>query len=207
MKDSLELYKKFHSSRNMERKGLFNSLKKKYSISSVLYPGSSIHITPSFFFKRVVYVDNYKQAPNFFKNPEVVEFINKQKIYNETHIVIYHDADYTTDFGENNESFDMLLSQYAGFISQACKKYLKIGGLLVVNDSHGDASMAYLDKDYELIGIYERLSDDNYSISEKNLTSYFIPKKRKVTKRIVIQMNKGPSYTFSPSGYIFKRVS
>ena len=59
---------------------------------------------------------------------------------------------YTAGFAEAEKSFDLLISQYAGFVSQHCKKYLKIGGILLVNNSHGDASMAKLDDDYKFVG-------------------------------------------------------
>ena len=36
---------------------------------------------------------------------------------------------------------DVLLSQYAGFISEPCKGYLRAGGVLVANNSHGDARL------------------------------------------------------------------
>lgn len=44
-----------------------------------------------------------------------------------------------------SESFDLLISLYAGFISEACGHLLRIGGLLLVNSSHGDAAIAALD--------------------------------------------------------------
>jgi len=37
--------------------------------------------------------------------------------------------------------------------------------------------MASLDTDYKLIAVYNRKSDDNFSISDKNLEQYLIPKK------------------------------
>ncbi|MFX0037200.1 MAG: hypothetical protein ACFE9I_16330 [Candidatus Hermodarchaeota archaeon] len=40
---------------------------------------------------------------------------------------------------------------YAGFVSQSCKEYLKVGGILLTNNSHGNASMAYIDDDYQFI--------------------------------------------------------
>ena len=36
-----------------------------------------------------------------------------------------------------DRSVDLLISQYAGIISQPCKRYLKPGGYLLVNNSHG----------------------------------------------------------------------
>ena len=76
-----------------------------------------------------------------------------------------------------SKEFDLVISQYAGFVGQAAKPYLKKGGLLVCNDSHADASMASIDPDFELIAIYRRKADDKFSISDKNLGEYLKPKK------------------------------
>jgi hypothetical protein len=37
--------------------------------------------------------------------------------------------------------------------------------------------MASIDPDYTLVAIYNRKSDDDFSISEKDLDKYLIPKK------------------------------
>ena len=208
MKNNFFLYSKYHSSREDERLGLFSALNEKYKIKKVLYPGSFVHITPSLAFPHVVYVDSYNKAATFHQNPEVLIYIKKHKIYSQNSTVIFHKADYTKNFEEKEKSFDLLLSQYAGFISRSCRKYLKIGGLLVTNNSHGDASMAFLDKGFKFIGIYNRRSDKKYSLSDKNLDSYFVPKKKglKVTRKYLEETQQGVGYTKSPSGYIFRRI-
>lgn len=207
-KDPLASYKKYHSDRDNERIGLFTALNEKYSIESALYPGSFTHITPSFVFPRLVYVDSYKAAKKFFDQTEVLDYISTRKQYKQKPSVEFHHSDYAKDFGVQKESFDLLISQYAGFISQACKKYLKKGGLLVANNSHGDASMAFLDPDYKFVAVYNRKSDDKYTISEKNLETYFVAKSQKVviTKEQLEKTMQGIGYTKSPSGYIFKKV-
>jgi hypothetical protein len=87
------------------------------------------------------------------------------------------------------------------------KKYLKKDGILVCNNSHGDASMASIDHDYELVAVYNRRSDEKFSLSEKNLTEYLIPKqKREITKEYLQKTMKGIGYTKSPSGYIFRKI-
>ena len=46
---------------------------------------------------------------------------------------------------------------------------------LLVTNSYGDASMASLDSDYELVAVYNRRKAA-YTISEKNLNACFTPK-------------------------------
>ncbi len=208
MKNPLEEYSKYHSDRDNERIGLFTEIVKKYHPQKALYAGSYTHITPSFVIPHVVYVDSYKKAQKFFDRDEVLAYIKERKVYPEDPTVIFHLSDYTKDFGEEENSFDLLISQYAGFISQACKKYLKIGGILATNNSHGDASMAFLDDDYEFIGVYNRKSDTCYTISKENLEAYFVPKKmdKEITKEYLEEIQRGIGYTKSPSGYLFQRA-
>lgn len=107
---------------------------------------------------------------------------------------------------EQLESFDLLISQYAGFVSQCCKKYLKPGGLLVANNSHGDASMASIDKSFEFIGVIYN-SNKLYRFTRRNLDKYFIPKKKtvKITKEYLEKTMKGIGYTKTASAYLFKK--
>ena len=35
------------------------------------------------------------------------------------------------------------------------ERYLKVGGILAVNNSHGDAGLASIDPDYEFIGVIQ----------------------------------------------------
>lgn len=107
---------------------------------------------------------------------------------------------------EENESVDLLISQYAGFISQYCTPYLRVGGLLLVNNSHGDASMASIDPRYELTGVVNR-RQGKHRINVKNLDTYLIPKSAQpITKTYLEKIQRGVAYTKSPSMYIFKRI-
>jgi hypothetical protein len=207
MKNSLEIYKKHYVYKDDERLGLFLKLAEKYEVKNVLYPGSFVHITPSLVFPRVVYIDSYKKSADFFKDQTVYFYIQENKAYSQEAQVIFRKSDYSKDFGEREVSFDLLISQSAGSVSQACKQYLKIGGLLLVNNSHGDASMASIDSDYKLIAVYNRRKN-KYTLSEKNLNLYFIPKSdTKVTKAYLEKTQRGIGYAKTASGYIFERVN
>ncbi len=158
-KDALALYHKYHLDRADERLGMFECIAKHFDVERVLYPGSFVHATPSFVFPMVTYVDMEKRAKQFFATPELQQLIAQRKIYAQEAQVQFVHQDYATQLPERDESFDLLVSQYAGFISQHCKRYLKIGGWLLANNSHGDAGMAYLDENYELVGVVKRRSD------------------------------------------------
>ena len=103
--------------------------------------------------------------------------------------------------------FDLLISQYAGFISNACKDYLKIGGYLLVNNSHGDAGLASIDEDYNLISTVHKVKG-KYQLSDTSLEKYFVPKKDvEVTKELLFKTRKGVGYKKTAPLYVFQRVS
>lgn len=202
------LYKKYHIDKDYTSIGLFRELNKKFNIKKVFYPGSHVHITPSLIFPHVVYADSFRNTFKFFEDPYVLEYINENKEYSEDVTFKYYQQDYTKPFEELTKEFDLVISQYAGFVGQAVKRYLKKEGILVCNNSHGDTSMAFLDKDYELVAVYRRLTDDKFSISSKDLDQYFIPKKGLHPPRKEILKNmRGVAYIKSPSGYIFRKLS
>jgi hypothetical protein len=205
-KKPLDLYQEYFIDHDFERLDLFHQLAEKYPVQRVLYPGSFVHITPSFVFPFTTYVDSDKRAHKFFQSPGLGDFIEARKIYPQKAVFNFHAADYREPFCEADKSFDILISQYAGFVSQHCKSYLKIGGILLVNNSHGDAGMASIDRDYALIGVIIRRSG-NHRISEKNLDTYFIPKMPINNIREVLEKTqKGIGYTRTASSYLFRRI-
>ena len=201
-----ELYKKHFVEKSFERKELFNDIRTKYQCTSVLYPGSFIHITPSFYFPKVVYVDTDSQAKRFFKDiGDVKNIIESNKIYHEESNLIFYGQSYLKPLKIPEESIDLLISQYAGFVSLHCKKYLKKGGILLVNSSHGDAAMARLDSEYKFIAVVKK-QGESYRIIEKDLDSYFIPKKPiKVTRNYLEKIQKGIGYTKHAESYVFEK--
>jgi hypothetical protein len=190
-----------------ERSELFNLLKNKFNIIRALYPGSALHITPSFFFPETVYIDTYSKAKSFFKMNGLNSFIARNKRYEPEPIVRYYPSDYKDKISEKDNYFDLLISQYAGFISKYCKRYLKLGGFLVVNNSHGDASMASIDNNFEFFAVLN-LRNRKYYYSQKNLEQYFIPKKSiLITEEYLERRQRGVGYKKTATNYLFKRVN
>ena len=203
----ISLYEKNHIIKHDERLGLFQQLNKEYSIKKVLYPGSYAHITPIFVFPMVIFNDVYKKLESFYDSDEVYNYIKKRRSYSEESVYSYINADFNTPFLVKEEEFDLLISQYSGFISRACKQYLKIGGILVVNNSHGDASMASISPDYEFIAVINKRGN-NFTLSTQNLEKYFIPKKDiKISEQFLEKHQHGVGYTKTATNYIFKRIS
>jgi hypothetical protein len=208
MRTTEEIYQKYFIDNNLERKDLFEALNAEYSIGNALYPGSFTHITASFYIPEVVYVDTDKQAKRFFKDCESVKvLIDLNKMYPQESIFNFIGENYSAPLYLKDESFDFLISQFSGIISRYCKNYLKIGGLLLANNSHADAGVAHLDEDYELVAVTNEVNGRT-KITADDLKSYFVPKgTTKPTIESLMKSGKGIKYTKTADNYIFKRVN
>jgi len=201
------LYKKYHVDRDYESLSLFEQVSEKYNIKSFLYPGCYVHITPSLCIPRGVYVDTELPAKKFFDDPSVVEYIESKKSYPETPQVSFYHQSYNDPIDEPEESFDLIISQYAGFISEPTKKYLKKGGILLVNNSHGDAGLASIDPDFKLVAVTNN-RDGKTVLSERDLDQYFVPKKAvEITPEYLKELERGVGYTKAATNYIFEIIN
>jgi hypothetical protein len=183
-----------------DRKALYSLIEKSYHIKTALYPGSYIDISASLVIPNVTYIDNFKGAIKFFQHmDEIKDYIILNKQYDEAQVIQFFGIDY-------NESIDMsevdlIISQFAGFVGQATKKYLRKGGILLCNDSHGDATLAYVDDDFEFIGVIDSCNQ----IVSSGLDKYFkFTKEKDIDIHIVRSTMKGPKYKLQPSNYIFR---
>lgn len=185
-----------------DRKDLYESVSRKYDVKRVLYPGSHIDIAPSLVIPHAIYVDNFKGAFKFFRKIELIkEYINQNKEYDAPCDIVFLGQDYTETL--DIELVDLIISQYAGFVGQATKKYLKTGGILLCNDSHGDATLARFDDDFEFIGVIGK----NNKIIRTHLDTYFVlPKSRQVDLAKVNEQMKGPKYKITAENYIFRKI-
>jgi hypothetical protein len=205
--NAIQAYKHYYIDRDYEQVDLFRILKNEYGIKKVIYPGSYIHISPSFIFPDVVYIDSDKNAKMYFQGNDLIHLVNSKKEYTEDPKITFFGLSYENHIEELELKFDLLISQYAGFISSACKDYLRIGGYLLVNNSHGDAGLASIDENYQLVSTVHK-AKGKYRLSQASLDKYFIPKKDiVVTKELLFKTRKGVGYIHVAPLYIFKRVS
>lgn len=185
-----------------KRVDLYREISNRFGISKALYPGSHIDISPSFVIPEVVYVDNFRRTIKFFRNLDSIKtWIDKNKEYDRNCDISFFGQDYSAEL--NIEPVDLIISQYAGFVGQATKKYLKVGGVLLCNDSHGDATLSRFDDDFKFIGII----DENNLFSDSDLDKYFIMPKGKTVNLIKVKENMcGPKYSKTAPNYIFRKI-
>jgi len=202
-----KLYHDHFIAKSDERTELFRILSEKFDLQRGLYPGSFTHITPAFYIPEMVFVDTDKRCPRFFADGDLLDYIAARKQYPQAATIQFHRADFSTEIAEPLHSFDLLLSFYAGFISDYCTRYLRPQGILVVNNSHGDAPLAYLNPQYQLIGVVNRRAE-RFTLSFDDLASYFQPKSGKPLHReTLLETGRGPAYTKAPYAYIFQKGS
>ena len=132
----------------------FRQVRDALDCKRVLYPGCYLHITPSLVFSSVCYVDSMRGTSRALTEPALIEYIDQNKEYPGGSFRQVYQADHASFNDEPDEAFDLLISLNAGAISQTCKRFLKPGQFLLVNDGHHDASRAHVDPDYQLAGFF-----------------------------------------------------
>lgn len=190
-----------------DRKRLFTAVREHVGDGRVLYPGSYVDVAASCVFSDVVYVDMDRRANRFFEDVDGVrEIIDAEGGPPAAQFEFIH-SDYTADLGLEPASFDLLVSLYAGFISEACGDLLRVGGTLLVNPSHGDVAMASIDERFELSGVVTHRSG-TYRARTEDLDSYLIPKKSiDLTVEFLHDHGRAIAYTKSVFAYLFTRVA
>ncbi len=191
-----------------DRLRLFSAISTALDVSTVLYPGAYVDVAPSFVFDDVTYLDTDSRAARFFSDTDGVnEIIAQHRGTDSAADWRFIQADYTTDLELPAEHFDLLVSLYAGFISEHCTRHLRPGGFLLVNPSHGDAAMASIDPNYQLFAAITSRSG-TYTVRRDNLNAYLIPKKpTTITADMLHQTGRGIGYTKPAFAYVFQRAN
>jgi len=196
-----------------DRIRLFEALSTAIDPDSILYPGSYVDIAPSVFFDDVEYVDTDKRAAVFFGERDGVRdliarkrsAIGGDRASTDEFRVGFQHTDYSGHLPVDDASVQLLVSLYAGFVSEHCTRYLAPGGWLLANNSHGDASMASLDPQYDLTAVVTH-REGRYRIRTDDLDSCLVPKKGEPpTVDELHQSGRGVAYTTSPFAYVFRR--
>ena len=205
MKDKTKALWEKQDQHKGDRWRLFQAVSAALPVRRVLYAGSYVDVAPSFVYDDVTYVDMDKRAAAFFADTEGVRQIIGDHGGNVGGRFVFAHGDYRSlDFEPN--SFDLLISLYAGFISEPCGRFLRIGGHLLVNSSHGDAALAALDPRFKLNAVVTA-ANGRYRVTDQNLDSYMVPKKQQtITRESLMKSGRGIAYTKSPFAYVFERL-
>ncbi len=156
----------------------------------------------------MTYVDVDRRAGRFFEDEGgIADLLAEHGVDPDHHAVRFVHADYSGDLDLADRSFDLLVSLYAGFVSEHCTRYLRLGGFLLVNPSHGDAAMASLDSRFRLRGVVVSRSG-GYSVRTGELDTYLLPKRDvQITVEFLHGTGRGVAYSRSSFAYLFERVA
>ena len=201
-----KLWEKQHGSVG-DRRSLFGAVADAIDAEDVLYPGSYVDLTPSLIWPSVTYVDIDRRANQFFGDEAgVQELLIESGVERDLHEVRFVHSDYSHDLALEEQSFDLLVSLYGGFISEHCTEYLRIGGFLMVNPSHGDAAMASIDPRYRLCGAIDSIGD-RFAVETDDLDTHLVPERDvDITIESLHESGRAVKYTKSPFGYLFQRI-
>jgi hypothetical protein len=192
----LEVYEQFVVTPGLERTGLLEALRGRFEREpAVLYPGCFVHVTASFFFQHVVYVDRNEVAAELFDGEGPLQLVNDHKRYAQAPYLRFIRADFTRPLPLVDESMDLLLALYAGGISRSCKRYLRYGGHLLTNDHLGDAAEAAADGELELVAVAEERRGA-VRFTEGELSGYLAPR----------PSSGRPEYQRRADYYLFRRA-
>lgn len=188
-----------------DRHRLFLAVAEAVEAGRVLYPGSWCDVAASFVWPSVTYVDNDRRAARFFHDVDGVREIVVAAGGSVDSEIRFLSADYTEPLPFEPESFDLLVSLYSGPLSGACTPFLRVGGTLLANASHGDVALASIDERYELAGVVLGYGD-GYRVARDDLASHLVPKRPiEVTRELIEQTGRGVAYTKSAAAYLFRR--
>lgn len=198
-------YEKQYRNIGFERAGLFKLIREIYHCTEVLYPGSSVHITPSFYFPHVVYVDRSQAAIDFFANQTAVHtYINRKKTYKRSTYIRFIAQDYAGDLPLPEGSFDLLLALFAPRVMHTCHKYLKKGGLLVTNIFQDEALVAAASLALGFLSMVQ-YQKKAYALVEDAPEKWLNAANTGKTKRYLQQASIGYEYVEAENYFIFRK--
>jgi hypothetical protein len=197
-------YQSQYTDLRFERAGLFQAILDRYPCKEVLYPGCSIHITPSLFFSHVVYIDQSEQAARFFAGESIIlDYINLHKHYRRSAYIRFIRQDYSKPLPLREGAFDLLLALFAGGISRSCKRYLKRGGLLISNNHQNNAGEALGDQELRLIALI-KFESSRYIIKDAGMEGIKIPAHNSY-KNALRNSSGNVEYVEHETYYVFER--
>ena len=190
-----------------DRSSLFAAVADGWGVRSALYLGSYLDLAPSTAIASVTYVDVDKRAAAFFAYRELLESeLEGHRRPGAGEWIEFVHQDYTEPLPLQDGSFELMISLFTTPGWQHCKRYIKPTGLLLANASHGEASLAALDPDLQLVAAVLE-SDSSYTLTTANLDTYLVPKQAHHANTEHIRASgKGIKYTKDAFAYLFQRI-
>lgn len=188
-----------------DRSPIFREVVARWQVARALYPGSYVDLSPSVAIPSVTYVDTDRRAARYFADADALrsDLAGRADPGAATEIRFLH-ADYTAGLPLPGSGFDLLISLYAGPVWDHCRRHLRPGGLLLANTSHGDASLAALDPDLELVAVAVR-AGDSWAVVSERLEHHLVAKDpSRNDPEAIRRSGRGIAYTRPAFAYLFR---
>ena len=186
-----------------DRSQMFQCVADKWPLNKVLYLGSYVDISPSMVWRAVTYLDTDKRAKKFFEDHErVLGQLSGRKYEPEPPDIRFVHDDFNGYPELSPQSFDMVISLYSGPLVSAALPYLMAGGKLLVNNSHGDASLAILNPELQPAGCI-KFREGQYRLVTENLDGYFSFKGTPPTQESVYSSGRGAALSKTSFALVF----
>lgn len=188
-----------------DRSGLFAALADGWPIDRALYPGSYVDLSPSTALRSVTYVDTDARAARFFRDTDLVRHELAGRTRPGAGVEVrFLAADYTQPLDVPDDGVDLVISLFTGPMWEHCRRYLRPGGWLLANTSHGDASLAALDPAMRLVAtVHHR--DQRYRVNTDRLEEYLLPRRPEAGDAERIRRSgRAIAYTRTAFAYLFQ---
>ncbi len=177
-----------------DRTAVYAAVRELTEVGPVLYPGSYLDIAPLNVWPEVMFVDNdrtyARRVRALTETPAGATFVV---------------ADYREPLpGVPDDWAALLLSLWTGPVSRHCTRYLRVGGHLLANNSHGDASLAMLDPRYRLVAVQPRAGA---RFATGALEEFQQPKHpERFAVEAILESGRGVVFTRTAQYYLFERT-
>ncbi len=188
-----------------DRSDLFAALADLCPVERALYPGSYVDLSPSTAFRSVTYVDTDARAARFFDETGLAQAELAGRTRPGAGMEVrFLAADYDQPLDVPDESMDLLISLFTGPVLEQTRRYLRQGGWLLANTSHGDASLAALDPSLRLVAVVHH-RDGHHRIATDRLEEFLIPRRsERADADLIRSSGRGIVYTKTAFAYLFQ---
>ncbi len=189
-----------------DRSPVFAALVEGYDVQRALYPGCYVDLSPSTAIRHVTYVDTDARAARFFGDADLVAAELDEEHRLPGREVDFLPLDYTAELPLRGGEFDLVISLFAGLVWEHVRQHLRDGGLLLANNSHGEASMAALDPSLTLVAaVIAR--DGTFRLSTDRLEEWLVPKRPEAFDEATVrETGRGAAFTRSAFAYLFRHA-
>lgn len=161
-----------------DRTALFGLVAQRWVVEKVLYLGSYVDIAPSMVWQDVTYVDQDRRAEKFFSNQKLVTTqLNNRRYGPAAPRLQFFRCDFSDQLPLEPQSFDLVISLYSGPSVPHALKYLRPGGLLMVNNSHADSSIAISEPSLTPVACIVRRGE-GHTLIDSHVDDYFAFKQK-----------------------------